>query len=79
MYRIFKEEESFSKIVELKEVKNNDYNLNVSLYVQPLGKEEEIDLQEEYKKLKELNREYSEKLKLVEGYIEEAIKVLGDI
>jgi len=79
VYRIFKEEESFSKIVELKEVKNNDYNLNVSLYVQPLGKEEEIDLQEEYKKLKELNREYSEKLKLVEGYIEEAIKVLGDI
>ena len=39
----------------------------------------EVDLQEEYKKLKELNREYSEKLKLVEGYIEEALKVLGDI
>jgi hypothetical protein len=39
----------------------------------------EIDLQEEYKKLKELNREYSENLKLVEGYIEEALKVLGDI
>jgi hypothetical protein len=39
----------------------------------------EVDLQDVYEKLKELNREYSEKLKLVEGYIEEALKVLGDI
>ncbi|MEO2153846.1 MAG: hypothetical protein ABGX24_05435 [Aquificota bacterium] len=39
----------------------------------------EVDLQEEYEKLKKLNKEYSEKFKLVEGYIEEALKVLGDI
>ncbi|NPA13948.1 MAG: N-6 DNA methylase, partial [Aquificae bacterium] len=79
VYKEFKEIEGFSKIVELKEVANNDYNLNVSIYVSPLEEEEKIDLREEYEKLKKLNKEYSEKFKLVEGYIEEALKVLGEI
>jgi type I restriction enzyme M protein len=76
VYKEFKEVEGFSKIVELKGVANNEYNLNVSIYVSPLEEEEKIDLREEYEKLKKLNKEYSEKFKLVEGYIEEALKVL---
>jgi type I restriction enzyme M protein len=79
VYREFKEEEGFSKIVELTKVKKNDYNLNVTLYVHPVEEEEKIDLHEEYQKLKELHREYLEKFKLVEGYIEEALKVIDEL
>jgi type I restriction enzyme M protein len=78
VYKEFKEEQGFSKIVELKEIRNNDYNLNVTLYVQPLEEEEKIDLREEYQKLKELNREYLERFKQIEKYVEEALKTLEE-
>ncbi|MEM3916510.1 MAG: N-6 DNA methylase [Candidatus Nitrosocaldus sp.] len=43
-YKSFKDVENFAKVVSLDKVKANDYNLNVTLYVMPAGKEEEIDV-----------------------------------
>lgn len=45
IYKEFKEEPSLSHIATLKEVRENDYNLNATLYViQPL-EAEEVDLE----------------------------------
>ncbi len=56
-YHQFKEEEYFSRLVDLSQIQENDYNLNVSLYVAPKIEEEEIDLQEELTAVSQLKRE----------------------
>jgi len=70
-YREFKDVEGFAKVVSLEEIKEKDYNLNVSLYVVPKEEEEEIDLEEEFKKMEELHREYLEKYEVVREYLKE--------
>ena len=76
IYREYKEVEGFSRIVDLEEIERNDFNLNVSLYVSPIAEEENIDLEEEFKKLEELNKEYLEKYEKVRNYIKEIIKIV---
>ena len=71
VYKNYKEEEGFSRVVDKKEIEKNDYNLNVSLYVSPIDEKERIDLDEEFKKLEDLHREYIKKYELVRGYVEE--------
>ncbi|GAB6064909.1 SAM-dependent methyltransferase [Aquifex pyrophilus] len=78
-YREFKELEGFSRIVDTDEIKRNEYNLNVSLYVSPIDEEEKIDLNEEFRKLEELNREYTERFKKVEEYIREVLRIFGGL
>ena len=75
-YREFKDIEGFSKVVSLDEIKKNDYNLNVSLYVAPVVEEEDINLEEEFKKLERLHRDYVKRYEVVKGYLEE-LKRLG--
>ena len=62
LYQGFREEEGYSKIVSVKEIATNDYNLNISRYVLP--KEEEINLDAEInelsKKLLQLDAELAE-------------------
>ena len=72
VYKNYREEEGFSRVVDKKEIEKNDYNLNVSLYVSPIDEEERIDLDEEFKKLGGLHREYIKKYELVREYVEEA-------
>jgi len=76
-YRGFKEIEGFSRVVSVEDVKEKDYNLNVSLYVFPMVEEEEIDLKEELKEFKEI--EEREKIAVSEalGYVEGIINA-GD-
>ena len=59
-YRKFADEEGFSKSVDAKEIIDNDYNLNVPLYVMPVLEREEIDIAKEYSELKELEKERQE-------------------
>lgn len=74
-YHEFKESEHFTRIVDLEEIKKNDFNLNVSLYVAPKVEEEEIDLREELKVIQEL-RQKEEKLESgVIDILEEVIKL----
>jgi len=59
-YREFKEIEEFSRVVSLEEIANNDYNLNVTLYVMPIKEKEEIDLEKELIDLIECEKEREE-------------------
>ena len=70
-YREFKESEGFSRIVDYEEIRENDFNLNVTLYVFPEEKIEEIDVAGEWKSLKNLENELNDIDKKIEGYIKE--------
>ncbi|WGI17139.1 class I SAM-dependent DNA methyltransferase [Methanonatronarchaeum sp. AMET-Sl] len=56
-YRNWKTEEKVSRVVELQEIKENDYNLNIALYIDTTKPEEPINVSKELKKLKKLQQE----------------------
>ena len=56
-YKNFKEIEGFSRAVEIEEIEENDFNLNVTLYVYPEEEIEKIDIQKEWKELNEIEEE----------------------
>ena len=70
VYEEFIDVNGFSRIVSLDEIKNNDYNLNVTLYVFPEEKVEEIDIEKEWQDINKTEEE----IKLVEEKIEEYLK-----
>lgn len=76
-YREFKEIEGFSRVVSVEEIKEKDYNLNVSLYVFPKVEEEEINLAEEYEKFREIEEREKKVVSEAVGYVEDIIKVGG--
>ncbi len=56
-FRTYKDEDRFSRVVPLEEVKENDYNLNISRYVDTLEPEEPIDVDAAIKELRRLEAE----------------------
>jgi type I restriction enzyme M protein len=70
VYKSFGEIDGISRVVSLDKIKENDYNLNVSLYVFPEEKEEEIDVLKELDDLKNLDEE----LRKIETKIYELFK-----
>lgn len=56
-YQHRKEEERYSRRVEMKEIEENDFNLNISRYVSTAKMEPEIDLKETHDKLVEAEKE----------------------
>ena len=77
-YRSFKEESGFTKIVGLEEVRGNDYNLNVTLYVMEEEEGEQIDIAKEWRELKELEKEKQEITSKLEEYISEITQAIGE-
>lgn len=77
-YREFKDAEGFSKAVDLEKIRENDYNLNVTLYVFPEEEAEEIDVAEEWREIRRLESELAEVEMRIEGYLEE-LKVNSDV
>ena len=69
VYREFKDVEGFSRVVSLDEVRRNDYNLNVTLYVMPIEVGEKIDVVKEWEELRRLENERVELIEKIEGYI----------
>jgi len=59
-FRDWTTEERVSRTVSLDEIRENDYNLNIALYVDTTEPEEEIDVQEELGQLRELQAERDE-------------------
>jgi type I restriction enzyme M protein len=49
-----------SRTVSLDEIRENDYNLNIALYVDTTEPEEDIDVEEELAKLRDLQAERDE-------------------
>lgn len=84
--KIFKEwqsEQRVSRVVDVNEIKKNDYNLNIALYVDTTEPEEEIDTVAEAKELTRLEAELGEirdrmKNDLRELYGREAIQYERD-
>lgn len=56
-YKERKEEDRFSRRVSMSEIEKNDFNLNISRYVSTAVEEEEINLEEVNKKLKEIEQQ----------------------
>jgi len=73
-YRQYKSVEGFSRVVDLKEVRNNNYNLNVTLYVQPLLESVEVDLEKELRDLEEIAKQAREAEAKTIQYIRQIIQ-----
>jgi len=70
-YKEFRNEDGFSKPVEIDKIKENDYNLNVTLYVFPEEETEEIDVEKEWEELRGLEKEIFAIEEKIEGYLRE--------
>ncbi len=78
-YKNFSEEKNFSKIISLNEIKQNDYNLNITLYIMPEEETEQINIAAEFQALKQLEKEKQALNEKLEQYLHEIIKAQGDI
>jgi type I restriction enzyme M protein len=56
-FRKFADEDRFSRVVPLEEIKENDYNLNITRYVDTLEPEEQIEVRSAMATLKTLENE----------------------
>ncbi|WEL23335.1 type I restriction-modification system subunit M [Candidatus Nanohalovita haloferacivicina] len=72
-YRNWETEERVSRVVDLEEIRENDYNLNIALYVDTTQPEENIEVAEELEKLKELQSEREE----IENQMQEHMEALN--
>ena len=77
-YQNFSEEKGFSRVVALDEIKKNDDNLNVTLYVIADQEDEEIDVSKEYAELKEFEKERKKIDGKLEEFISEITQVIGE-
>lgn len=63
--------ERYARVVDMDEIKENDFVLNITRYVDTLESEEEIDLEEAVREWRGAMKERDESTKVVEGYLEE--------
>jgi len=71
VYRNWKEVPGFSKIVTLEEIKKNDYNLNVTLYITEEFKDEVGDIRDIWKEFEDINKELASVEESIKAWIEE--------
>ena len=76
-YKSFSEKKGFSRVVSLEKIEQNDYNLNVTLYVMQDEEGEGIDIAKEFAELKELERQRQEVAGKLEQYVSELTQALG--
>ena len=67
----YEEVEKYSRIVTLDEIKENDYNLNISRYIDITEEEEQIDVAQAIKELKQLEQERNEIEATMYGFLKE--------
>ena len=72
-FREWATEERVSRTVSLDEIRENDYNLNIALYVDTTEPEEDIDVEAELGKLRELQAERDE----IEARMDQHMEVLN--
>ena len=56
-FHAYNDVEKYARVVPLAEIEQNDWNLNISRYVDTSEEEERIDVAEAVRKLRELERE----------------------
>ena len=69
-----KEIDKYSKLVSLDEIKENEYNLNITRYVDTFEEEEEIDINAVNAELQELNKQIAETEKEIAEMIKELVE-----
>ena len=69
----YSDAEKYCRAVDISEIAENDYNLNISRYVDTTPEEEEIDLKKAVKELHEIEK----KRKVVEEKMNKYLKELG--
>lgn len=67
----YKDSDKLARVVNLEEIKENDYNLNISRYVDATEPEERIDVRQALGKLKEIEKERIEAEKKMYKCLEE--------
>ena len=70
-YQFRNEEERFSRRVSMNEIAENNFNLNISRYVDTSEEEKEIDIQAVMLEIKDLETKRAELDKEIEGYLKE--------
>ncbi len=70
-FRNFETTEKYSRVVEVVELKENDYNLNISRYVDTTPEEEAIDISATIKELNLIEQEKAKVEKEMNQYLEE--------
>lgn len=68
-YKKFGDIKDFARVVPHEEIRENDYNLNVTLYVFPEEKEEEIDVMKEWEGLTEIEKDLNNVEKQIKEYL----------
>ena len=71
IYDNYKNVEKYARIVDLKEIEENDFNLNVRRYIDSSEEEEVIDVSAVWKELKVFEKERAKIDKKVEGFLKE--------
>ncbi len=67
-----RDSDGFSRVVEIEKIKKeNDYNLNVTLYVFPEEEVEEIDVAEEWREVLAIDDQIKNVTEKIEGYLKE--------
>jgi len=77
-YKQFKSIPGFSRVVDIEEIRGNDYNFNVTLYVVPEVEEETIDIFKEFAELKGLEKERQKVERKIEGFISQIAQAMGE-
>lgn len=70
-YKSSKEIDEFSKLIGKEKIKENDYNLNVTLYAFPEEEVEEIDIAKEWQDIHKINEKLLETEKKIANYLNE--------
>ncbi len=70
-YDNYADVENYARVIDLKEIEENEFNLNVRRYIENGDKEEEIDVSAVRKELVALEKERAEIDKKVEGFLNE--------
>lgn len=67
----FQDVEKFASAVDIDTIKENDYNLNISRYVDITEEEEQVDIPAVIKEIQELKLKITETEQRLNGYLKE--------
>ncbi|MDG6249832.1 class I SAM-dependent DNA methyltransferase [Methanocalculus sp.] len=70
-YEEFAEDDGFARLVPVEEIAQNDYSLNVTLYVFPNQEKDEIDLAGTWAEIRQIEEELQAVDAKIEGYLRE--------
>jgi type I restriction enzyme M protein len=70
-FHAFKDVERYARVVPLDEIRKNDFNLNISRYVETAEKEQKVDVAAAIAKLRELEKARAEAETRMNGFLKE--------